>query len=147
MLPDSVCLAALSCKIQIMLLLRDRLSTALFSIAEAGAARAQAQAATQAFPPQVEHVLLDFVGLAVPAADNAVAGRRVASIVRGLMQRRAPAPCTVRALHTASLCLRELPSIESAAACGGHRARPHAAARPPLLAKQDALCGHATLHC
>ncbi|KAK9832808.1 hypothetical protein WJX81_003188 [Elliptochloris bilobata] len=48
---------------------------------------AAAQAATLAFPPQVERVLLDFVGLAVPAADHAAAGRRVASIVRGLMQR------------------------------------------------------------
>lgn len=102
-----------------------------------GAACAQAQAATQAFPPQVEHVLLDFVGLAVPAADHAAAGRRVATIVRGLMQRRAPAPCTARARYT-SVCLSNLQRV----CCGA--GRPSCAAScsgaPPLLA----LRGHST---
>jgi len=55
---------------------------------------AQAQAATAVFPPRVEAVLLDFVRLAVPDAGHAAAGQRVAGIVRGLMQRRAPAGWT-----------------------------------------------------
>lgn len=55
----------------------------------------QAQAATQVFPPQVERVLLDYIGLAVPATGHAAAGQRVASIVRSLLQRCAsPRPAS-----------------------------------------------------